>query len=178
MKPLLRRHGLQTAYSVHAALSAFGSVLPQKLVIAGHLFGFAAVAPLCQHRLPGQVFFSVEGLHHLSLIHICVSHSKLGDQQHRSAGVLGLQGCRTARSAAANDQYVGSQIRPVQLHRLSQDPGAGLEQLRQLQRRLLPGVWAHLQGGKPVSYTHLDVYKRQRRVSSNPTTWVRNSQLQ
>ena len=74
--------------------------LVQKLLFGGKVTATVGVQEMNGRRIIGLIRSLDPSLGHHG---VGVPHPELGDQQHRSARVLSLQGRRTARSAAADD---------------------------------------------------------------------------
>ena len=77
-----------------------------------------------------------------------VAHAQLGDDHHGGSVVVGLNGCRSARSAAADDENVGCIVRPGKVNADPFQTGLSLQQFCQFQGNLFALVGAGQQGGK------------------------------
>ena len=77
-----------------------------------------------------------------------VAHAELRDDHDLHARLVGLNGCGAARAAAADDENVRLIVGLRQVECLMQNARFALQQLRQLQRDLLPLVGAEAQLGK------------------------------
>ena len=77
-----------------------------------------------------------------------VTHAQLGDHHDVGAAVVGLDGCRSAGAAAADDQHIHVIVGVLQIDGQITDAGMGLQQCSQLHRHLVAFVGAHLQVGE------------------------------
>ena len=128
-------------------LGRFRDQLVKQILLGGKMPAAVSVQKMLGRRIVGLVGSLDAAFRHHG---IGIAHPQLGHQQHLGAVFMGLDGCRAARAAAADDQHIGIIVRVLQIHRRIPQPGLALQQGSQFGGHLVAFVGAEAQRRKPV----------------------------
>ena len=119
--------------------------LVQQVLLGGKVTAAVGIEKMLSGAVAGLVGGLDAALGHHG---VGIAHAQLGDDHHGGSVVVGLNGCRSACAAAADDENVGGIVRPGKVNADPFQTGLALQKLRQFQGNLFALVGAGQQGGK------------------------------
>ena len=129
------------------AVRRFGNKLFEQLGLIGKVAAAQRVKIVYRGGIVGLIRRLYAALRHHG---VGIAHTKLCYNGHLCALIIGLYGCRSARSAAADYKHVGIVVYIVQLYILAQNAAFAVQQVAQLRGNLIALVGAYGKINKAV----------------------------